>query len=286
MSDNQRVTVIRPKSGWFDLHLGELAHYKDLIFLFVKRNFVSMYKQTVLGPAWAVIQPFLTTIVFSLVFGSIAGLSANGVPSFIFYLSGNVLWGYFSGCLTQTSSTFIANSGILGKVYFPRLVMPISTVLSQLIDFAIQFAFMLIFVVIYTITRAGVVPNWYALMTPVLVLQLAMLGLGCGIIISAATTKYRDLRMLVSFGVQLWMYGTPIAYDMFSMGVFAPGGKYHSLYMCNPVTPIINIFRYGWLGIGQIDWFYYGLSWIVTLVLLLLGVVLFSRVEKTFMDTV
>ena len=286
MADTNRVTVIRPKSGWFDLHLGELAHYKDLIFLFVKRNFVSMYKQTVLGPAWAVIQPFLTTIVFSLVFGSIAGLSANGVPSFIFYLSGNVLWGYFSGCLTQTSSTFIANSGILGKVYFPRLVMPISTVLSKLIDFAIQFAFMLIFVVVYTFTRAGVVPNWYALMTPVLVLQLAMLGLGCGIIISAATTKYRDLRMLVSFGVQLWMYGTPIAYDMFSMGVFAPGGKYHSLYMCNPVTPIINIFRYGWLGIGQIDWFYYGLSWIVTLLLLLLGVVLFSRVEKTFMDTV
>ena len=185
MADTNRVTVIRPKSGWFDLHLGELAHYKDLIFLFVKRNFVSMYKQTVLGPAWAVIQPFLTTIVFSLVFGSIAGLSANGVPSFIFYLSGNVLWGYFSGCLTQTSSTFIANSGILGKVYFPRLVMPISTVLSKLIDFAIQFAFMLIFVVIYTITRAGVVPNWYALMTPVLVLQLAMLGLGCGVIISS-----------------------------------------------------------------------------------------------------
>ena len=286
MYPKQWTTVIIPKKKLLDLNLKEVWKYRDLIFLFVKRNFVSMYKQTVLGPAWAVIQPFLTTIVFSLVFGSIAGLSANGVPSFIFYLSGNVLWGYFSGCLTQTSSTFIANSGILGKVYFPRLVMPISTVLSKLIDFAIQFVFMLIFVVIYTITRAGVVPNWYALMTPVLVLQLAMLGLGCGIIISAATTKYRDLRMLVSFGVQLWMYGTPIAYDMFSMGVFAPGGKYHSLYMCNPVTPIINIFRYGWLGIGQIDWFYYGLSWIVTLLLLLLGVVLFSRVEKTFMDTV
>lgn len=286
MADNSRVTVIRPKSGWFDLHLGELAHYKDLIFLFVKRNFVSRYKQTVLGPTWAIIQPFLTTVVFSLVFGSIAGLSANGVPSFIFYLSGNVLWGYFSGCLTMTSSTFISNSNILGKVYFPRLVMPISTVLSKLIDFAIQFSFMLIFVVYYTVTKAGVVPNWYAFMTPVLVLQLALLGLGCGIIISAATTKYRDLRMLVTFGVQLWMYGTPIAYDMFSMGVFAPGGKYHSLYMCNPVTPIVNIFRYGWLGIGEINWFYYGIGWIVTLVLLAFGVILFSRVEKTFMDTV
>lgn len=286
MADYSKVTVIRPRSGWFDLHLGELAHYKDLILLFVKRNFISMYKQTVLGPAWAVIQPFLTTIVFSLVFGTIAGLSAEGVPAFIFYLSGNVVWGYFSGCLTVTSSTFISNSGILGKVYFPRLVMPISTVLSKLIDFAIQFAFMLIFVVYYTVTKAGVMPNWYALMTPLLVLQLAMLGLGCGIIISAATTKYRDLRMLVSFGVSLWMYGTPIAYDMFSRAVFAPGSKYYGLYMCNPVTPIVNIFRYGWLGIGEIDWLFYGISWVTTVVLLGIGVILFSRVERTFMDTV
>ena len=286
MADYQKETVIRPRSGWFDLHLGELVNYKDLILLFVKRNFVSRYKQTVLGPTWAIIQPFLTTIVFSLVFGTIAGLSANGVPAFIFYLSGNVIWGYFSGCLTQTSGTFISNSGILGKVYFPRLVMPISTVLSKLIDFVIQFAFMLVFVIIFTVTKAGVVPNWYALMTPLLILQLAMLGLGCGIIISAATTKYRDLRMLVDFGVSLWMYGTPIAYDMFSMSVFAPGSKYYGLYMCNPITPIVNIFRYGWLGIGQIDWLYYGIGWITTIVLLGLGVVLFSRVEKTFMDTV
>lgn len=286
MDNHSKVTVIKPKSGWFDLHLGELIHYKDLIMLFVKRNFVSMYKQTILGPAWAIIQPFLTTVVFSLVFGSIAGLAADGVPAYIFYLSGNVIWGYFSGCLTQTSGTFIANSGILGKVYFPRLVMPISTVLSKLIDFTIQFAFMMIFVVYFTVTKAGVNPNWFALMTPLLVIQLAMLGLGCGIIISAATTKYRDLRMLVGFGVSLWMYGTPIAYDMFSMSVFAPGSKYYGLYMCNPVTPIVNIFRYGWLGIGQIDWLYYGIGWIVTFVLLGIGIVLFSRVEKTFMDTV
>ncbi len=286
MTDYGKTTVIRPKSGWFDLNLGELANYKDLTFLFVKRNFVSRYKQTILGPAWAIIQPFLTTIVFSLVFGTIAGLSADGVPSYIFYLSGNVIWGYFSGCLTQTSSTFISNSGILGKVYFPRLVMPISTVLSKLIDFAIQFAFMLIFVVYYTVTKAGVMPNWYALMTPLLILQLAMLGLGCGIIISAATTKYRDLRMLVSFGVSLWMYSTPIAYDMFSRAAFAPGSKYYGLYMCNPVTPIVNIFRYGWLGIGEIDWLHYGIGWLSTAVLLGIGVILFSRVEKTFMDTV
>lgn len=285
MDDNRPVTIIRPRTGWFDLNLGELAHYKDLIFLFVKRNFVSRYKQTVLGPAWSIIQPLLTTVVFSLVFGNIAGLAADGVPSFIFYLTANVMWGYFSGCLTSTSSTFIANSGILGKVYFPRLVMPISTVCSKLIDFAIQFSFMVIFVAYYAITNQ-IHPNWYVLMTPVLLLQLAMLSLGVGVIISAATTKYRDLNMLVGFGVQLWMYGTPVAYDMFSMGVFAPGGKWHSLYMCNPVTPIINIFRYGFLGIGEIEWFYYVISWIVTFIVLFIGVVLFSRVEKTFMDTV
>ena len=283
--DENRVTVIKPRSGWFDLNLGELAHYKDLIFLFVKRNFVSMYKQTVLGPAWAVIQPLLTTVVFSLVFGNMAGLAADGVPTFIFYLTANVLWHYFSSCLTTTSDTFIANSGILGKVYFPRLVMPISTVLSKLIDFAIQYAFMVIFVIYFAVTKQ-IQPNWYVLMTPVLLLQLAMLSLGVGVIISAATTKYRDLRMLVSFGVQLWMYGTPVAYDMFSIGAFAPGGKYNWLIMSNPVTPIVNIFRYGYLGIGGIDWHYYLISWIVTIIVLFIGVVMFSRVEKTFMDTV
>lgn len=286
MTEKQPVTIIKPKSGWFDLPIRELFKYKDLIFLFVKRDFVSMYKQTILGPAWALIQPFLTTIVFSLVFGSIAGLAADGVPSFIFYLSGNIVWTYFANCLTKTSDTFIANSSILGKVYFPRLVMPVSTVLSKLIDFAIQYSFMLVFLVFYTLTDSGVQPNFFVLMTPLLIVQLAMLSLGCGVIISAATTKYRDLRMLVSFGVQLWMYATPVAYDMFSMGVFAPGSKYYSLYMLNPVTPIVNMFRYGYLGIGAIDWSYYLISWGTTLVLLVAGVVLFSRVEKTFMDTV
>ena len=280
------VTLIRPKSGWFDLPVKELFRYKDLILLFVKRDFVSLYKQTVLGPAWAVIQPFLTTIVFSLVFGSIAGLAPEGVPSFLFYLSGTVVWTYFANCLTRTSDTFIANAAILGKVYFPRLVMPVSTVLSKLIDFAIQYSFFLVFLVIYALTGAAIRPNWLILLTPVLLLQLAMLSLGCGVIISAATTKYRDLRMLVSFGVQLWMYASPVAYDMFSMSAFAPGGKYYSLYMLNPVTPIVNLFRYAYLGLGQVDWMYYGISWAVTCCLLFAGIVLFSRVEKTFMDTV
>ena len=283
---NVTATVIKPKSGWFNLPIKELFGYKDLILLFVKRDFVSLYKQTILGPAWAVIQPFLTTIVFSLVFGNIAGLAADGVPAFVFYLSGNVVWGYFSNCLTKTSDTFIANSSILGKVYFPRLVMPVSNVISKLIDFAIQYAFMIIFVVIYALTGKGVHPNIYILMTPVILIELAMLSLGCGVIISAATTKYRDLRMLVTFGVQLWMYGSPIAYDMYSFGVFAPGSKWHFLYMLNPVTPIVNIFRYAYLGIGEIEWLYYGISWITTIVLATFGIMLFSRVEKTFMDTV
>lgn len=280
------TTVIRPKNGWFDLKLKEVYAYRDLIFLFVKRNFVSKYKQTILGPAWAIIQPLLTTVVFTLVFGNIAGLAPGGVPSFIFYLSGTILWTYFSNCLSQTANTFVANSSTMGKVYFPRLVMPISTVCSELISLAIQYGFLLIFLVYYAVTGQGVAPNWWMLMTPVLVLQLAMLSLGCGIIISALTTKYRDLAMLVGFGTQLWMYASPVAYDMYSFAAFAPGGKWHALYMCNPVTPIVNLFRYGYLGIGSMEWQYYAISWGMTLALLFVGTVLFSRVEKTFMDTV
>ena len=280
------TTVIVPKTGWLDLNLKEVLKYRDLILLFVKRNFVSKYKQTILGPAWAIIQPFLTTVMFTLIFGNIAGLAPGGVPSFVFYLSGNVMWGYFSGCLSSTANTFVANSHTMGKVYFPRLVMPVSTVLSQLINFAIQYVFLAAFLVYYTVTGQGVAPNWWILMTPVLLLQMAMLSLGFGIIISALTTKYRDLAMLVGFGVQLWMYATPVAYDMFSMAAFAPGGKWHTLYMCNPVTPVVNLFRYAYLGIGSMEWNYYFLSWGVTLAVLFVGVVLFNRVEKTFMDTV
>ena len=286
MNEKAYTTVVKPRNGWFDLHLKELLRYRDLIFLFVKRDFVSQYKQTILGPAWAIIQPFLTTVVFTLVFGNLAGLAPGGVPHFAFYLSGTVIWTYFSACLTKTANTFIGNRNVLGKVYFPRLVMPISNVLSNLIPFAIQFAFLLIFVVYYAITKQGVNPNWLMLMLPLLVLQLAALSLGFGIIISALTTKYRDLAMLIAFGTQLWMYATPIAYDMFSFGVFAPGGKYHTLYMLNPVTPIVNVFRYGFLGIGSIEWNFYLIGWITTFIVLFLGIVLFSHVEKTFMDTV
>lgn len=274
-------TVITPKKAWFDLNLKELWRYRDLILLFVRRTFVSQYKQTILGPAWAVIQPLLTTVIFTIIFGNIAGLAPGGVPTFLFYLSGSVAWGYFSGCLTATSNTFTANAAIMGKVYFPRLVMPVTTVISQLISFAIQFAFFLLFFAYYCITGAGVHPNGFVLLTPLLVLQMACLGLGFGVIVSALTTKYRDLAMLVSFGVQIWMYLTPVTYDI----CFIPE-RFLPLYMLNPVTPVITTFRYAFLGTGTFQLTYYLIGWAVTLAVLLLGVVLFNRVEKTFMDTV
>ena len=274
------TTVIVPKTGWFDFHLKELVKYRDLIGLFVRRNFVSQYKQTILGPAWALIQPLLTTVVFTVIFGSIAGLAADGVPAFLFYMSGNIAWQYFSGCLTSTANTFTGNANILGKVYFPRLVMPISTVLTTLISFFIQFVMFLVFVAIYWI-RGEVQPTLYALMLPLLLLHMALLSLGVGIIISSLTTKYRDLKMLIGFGVSLWMYGTPVAYDI---GIVPQ--KYMNLYLLNPMTPIINIFRKAFLGLGTLDFPHYLISWGITLVVLFIGLMLFSRVEKTFMDTV
>ncbi len=275
------TTIIQPKNGWFELNLKELLNYKDLIILFVKRNFTAQYKQTILGPAWAIIQPLITTVIFTLVFGNIAGLAPSGVPTFLFYLSANIIWQYFSGCLTQTSSTFTANAAILGKVYFPRLVMPVSSVISQLIPFAIQLVFFIIFWVYYLVVPSGVEPNWYILLFPLIILQLAMLGLGFGVIISACTTKYRDLAMAVGFGTQLWMYATPIAYDISMIPE-----KYLALYMLNPVTPAVMAMRYAFLGTGYFDLKYYLISWIVTIVVLFIGVVLFSRIEKTFADTV
>lgn len=274
-------TIIKPKRAWFDLNLKELFRYRDLIMLFVRRTFVSQYKQTILGPAWAVIQPLLTTVVLTVVFGNIAGLAPSGVPTFAFYLCGSVAWTYFSSCLTSTSTTFTANAAIMGKVYFPRLVMPVSSVISQLISFAIQFCFFLIFWVYYIISGANIHPNAYIVMTPLFLLHLAMLSLGVGIVISAMTTKYRDLAMVVGFGVQLWMYATPVAYD-----ISVIPDKFLSLYMLNPVTPIITMFRYAYLGVGEPCMPFYAISFAVTLAVLFIGILMFNRVEKTFMDTV
>ena len=288
MTDQKWTTVVhatkKTRIDWRGL-----ANCKDLIGLWVRRDFVAQYKQTILGPAWAIIQPFFTTVVYSVFFGDIAGLGASGVPNFVFYLSGTIIWGLFANCLTHTSHTFINNSGIMGKVYFPRLVTPIATVISQFISFFIQFSFLLIFLIYYLITNAGIQPNWYIAMTPVLLIHTALLGMGLGMIISALTTKYRDLNMVVGFGMSLWSYASPVAYDMFGSkmgGRLAEPGLIHTLYMLNPVTPIVNMFRYAYLGCGEVEWLFYGISWIVTIAVTLFGMWIFSRVEKTFMDTV
>ena len=265
----------------------EIWQRRDLILLLVKRNFVSKYKQTILGPSWAIIQPLLTTVVFTFIFGNVARLANCGtVPTFLFYMCGNISWHFFSGCLNGTAYTFISNRGIMGKVYFPRLCMPISTALSQLISFGIQSAMFLAFLIIYKfIPGYEINTNVYALMAPILILQMAVLGVGCGIIISSATTKYRDLQFLVSFGVQLWMYGTPVAY---SMDLFRSSGILNMLARANPMTPIIEMMRYGFLGsdAGSLDWLSYGWSWFLTLIIFTCGVLLFNKVERTFMDTV
>lgn len=279
------MSIVGPNTGWFNIDLKGVWKYRDLIKLFVRRTFVAQYKQTILGPAWAIIQPFLTTVVYSLFFGNVAGLGAAGVPNFIFYLSGTIVWTLFANCLNTSANAFISNSNILGKVYFPRLVMPISSSISQLISFGIQFIFLCGFLIYYTITGAISV-NHYFFMVPLVVIQTLMLGLGFGTILSSLTTKYRDLTMLVSFGLELWKFASPVAYDMFGRSSLAPGGQYYFLYMLNPITPAINLFRYGALGCGAIDWHYYLISWGTTLVVLLIGVVLFSKVEKTFMDTI
>ena len=279
-------TVIRPKRGWFDLDLKGLIRYRDLILLMVKRNFTVMYKQTILGPAWVVIQPLLTTLVFTVVFGNLAGLPTDGMPKFLFYMAGNVMWHFFAQCLTVTSNTFIANRNIFGKVYFPRLCMPIATVLTEMINFLVQFALFIAFVIYYA-TRPDptIAPSWrLILLTPVMLLQLGLLGLGFGIIISALTTKYRDLAMLVTFGVHLWMYATPVTYSTSLIVDNYP--RLLGAYMLNPITPIIELFRAAYLGVAPYDSRYMLLSAAMTVVIFCLGVVLFSRTEKTFMDTV
>ena len=279
---------ITNKHHIFDLHLKETFEYRDLIGLFVKRDFVSLYKQTILGPLWAIIQPLLTTVVFTVIFGNLAGLTTADVagdfviPGFLFYMSGNIIWSYFSGTLSKTSGTFIENRATMGKVYYPRLVAPISTALSHLISFGIQIAMFLAFWAFYLIrggTSITVTPMLLLLIPTIL--QMMILATGCGIIISSLTTKYRDLAMLVGFGLQLWQYGSPIAY-----GLQLVPENLMWLYMLNPVTPIVTTFRYALLGFGYFNWTYYLISWAVTLVIFFIGLVLFSRIERTFMDTI
>ena len=273
--------VIRPQRNMLDLRLGELWHSRDLIMLFVRRDFVSVYKQTILGPLWFIIQPLLTTVVFTFIFGGVAKLPTDGLPPFLFYLSGTVIWSYFSTCLTKTSDTFITNTNLFGKVYFPRLAVPVSILISTLIAFGIQFVFFLGFMGYFALGGAALHPNWWILFTPVLLLLMAGLGLGFGIIISSLTTKYRDLRFLVQFGVQLLMYATPV---VFTMSSIPP--RFRWIVLANPMTPIVEIFRYAFLGAGTVNLPDLAYSFGFMLVALVIGVLLFNRVEATFMDTV
>ena len=275
--------MIRPHSGWFCLHLDDLWRYRDLVFLFVRRDFVSQFKQTILGPIWFVLQPLLTTIMFTVVFGNIAKLSTDGLPKILFYLSGSTLWQYFAACLTRTSDTFTANARLFGKVYFPRLAVPLSVTISHLMKLGLQLVFFGCFWAYYCVVLAAPIRlTWAALLLPVLVLLMAALGLGLGIIFSSMTTKYRDLKFLLQFGVQLAMYATPVIYPLSSIR-----GTWARLFiLANPMTAIIETFRYGFLGTGTFSWFYLGYSAVFAALTLIVGVLIFTRIERTFMDTV
>ena len=282
--------VIKPKDKLFSVDFKELWAYKDLWSLFVKRNIITQYKQTILGPAWFVIQPALTVIMYMIVFGGIAGIPTDGVPRPLFYLAGTAMWNYFSDCLTRTSNTFVANAGIFGKVYFPRLVMPLATVTSNLLRLGIQFSFFVIVYIVYTFVdpTCGAHLTWYALLLPVLIVLLAGLALGFGTIFSSLTTKYRDLQVLLSFLVQLWMYATPIVYPLSQTGSMRFMGVPVHTFMClNPVTPIIETFKYGFLGCGEfVGWRWLIYSFVFMCLLLGVGIVIFNKVQKSFMDTV
>ena len=275
-------TIIKPKNKLFEVDFKEIWQYRDLYSMFVKRDIITQYKQTILGPLWFVIQPLLTTIMQMIVFGGIAKMSTDGLPQALFYLAGNVCWMYFSDCLNKTSSTFTTNQGIFGKVYFPRLIVPLSTVTSNLVRMAIQ---ILLFVVVYIYflsTGVSVSPNIYLLFVPVLIVMLAGLALGFGIIVSSMTTKYRDLTILFTFFVQLWMYGTPVIYPL----SFIENPTLRTLISLNPLTAIFEAFKYGTMGVGEFSWIALSYSFTFMVVVLGLGVVVFNKVQRSFMDTV
>jgi lipopolysaccharide transport system permease protein len=282
--------VIKPKDKLLSVDFKELWRYRDLCGLFVKRNIITRYKQTILGPAWFVIQPALTVIMYMVVFGGIAGIPTDGVPRPLFYLAGTAMWNYFANCLTSTSNTFVANAGIFGKVYFPRLVMPISTVISNLLTLAIQFGFFAVVYIAYIIFDPNCTAHltWFAFMLPLLVLMMAGLALGFGTLFSSLTTKYRDLQVLLSFLVSLWMYATPIVYPLSQTNSkFFLGVPVHTFMCLNPVTPIIETFKYGFLGCGEfVGWRWIIYSFVFMCILLGLGILVFNKVQKSFMDTV
>lgn len=277
------TTEIRPKTRLLDVDFGEIWRYRDLCLLFVKRNIITQYKQTVLGPLWYLVQPILTTAMYMIVFGGIAKISTDGLPQPLFYLAGICLWQYFADCVTKTSNTFVDNAGIFGKVYFPRLVVPLANVISNLVRFSIQLGlFFAVYAWYLLFTDVAVRPNLYALLLPLLVVILAGLALGFGILFSSMTTKYRDLQMLLSFFVSLWMYATPVIYPLSTI----TNPTVRLAMQCNPVTGIVEFFKYGVLGVGCHEWWMLGYSATFTVVLLAVGIVVFNKVQRSFMDTV
>ena len=280
-ADDDWSEIIQPRTRLLDLGLRDVWRYRDLVMLFVRRDFVSTYKQTILGPIWFFIQPLLTTITYMIVFGGIANLSTDGLPQLPFYLAGVTIWNYFAQTLTNVSTVFAANAGIFGKVYFPRLTMPLSIVISNLVRFGIQFSLFLAVWAYYLVTQDTLHPNYYILLTPVLLVLMGLLSLGLGMIFSAMTTKYRDLAMLLAFGVQLLMYATPVIYPLSRLPL-----KYKVFILANPLSSIVETFRFAFLGTGSFSWLYLVYSTGITVVVLFVGTVAFNKVEKTFTDTV
>jgi lipopolysaccharide transport system permease protein len=273
--------VIKPKSGWINIPFGEIYRYRDLIFLFVKRDFVTFYKQTILGPLWYIIQPLVNSVIFTIIFGKLAKIPTDGLPPFLFYMAGTVAWGYFSTCLTQTSNTFVSNREIFGKVYFPRMTVPISIVITSIFQFLIQFFIFISFLLYYWYQGANVEPSIMILTLPLILLQMAILGLGMGILVSSLVTKYRDLTFAMTFAVQIWMYLTPVVYPLTQVPE-----NYRNLYVLNPMVSIVESFRGAFLGVSSIETHHILISVFVTMIIFIIGIILFSRIEKTFMDTV
>lgn len=272
---------IKPKKKWLDVDLKGIWRYRDLYYMYVKRDIITVYKQTILGPLWFLIQPILTTIMYMFVFGGLAGISTDGVPQPLFYMSGILLWNYFNAAFMVSSNVFTANASVFGKVYFPRLVVPLSGITSNLIKFGIQLLLFIIIYLYYYIQGVNLTINWIILLFPILILMIAFHAMSWGLIISALTTKYRDLTQLVTFGIQLFMYMTPVIYPL-----SAAPEKYRIFISLNPLTPIFETFKYSCMGSGSLDWVGLGYSFIVLMITLFLSIIIFNRVERNFMDTV
>ena len=278
---DERITTVSAEKSWFGFNLSKLWRYRDLALLFVKRDLVNSFKQTVLGPIWILINPLLSTLVFTVIFGVIAGISTDGMPQFLFYMSGNILWGFFSSCLGRASSTFLGNARLFGKVYFPRLVVPVAGIIYNLVNFMLQTLLFVVLIIIYVIIGANIHPNIFIAFAPLMVIHTAALGTGIGLIVSSVTAKYRDLNILVSFGLSLLMYITPVVYPISQVPP-----DYRWIMLLNPVAPIVECYRYAFLGSGVFVWQYWLLSIAVTAVVVFLGLLVFHRVEKNFIDTV